>query len=107
MSPPLDCTTTTSVTCFSLAGWFGLQRDLFEIILGKCPFVTLYFNNQFKFGPRPSTTTPANELVIDLASSTVQKTTDTIKMNKLFATSSNDDKYAGSRHHSLSLLEPD
>ncbi|CAF1684886.1 unnamed protein product [Adineta ricciae] len=87
--------------------WFGLRRDLFEIILGKCPFITLYFNNQFKFGPRPSTTTPMNDIVIDVTTSSVQKNIELVNMNKLFATNTNNEKTLNNQHHLMSLLEPD
>lgn len=33
-----------------LIGWFGLRRNLCEIILDQCPFLSLYFNNRYKFG---------------------------------------------------------
>ncbi|UJR13766.1 hypothetical protein I4U23_000776 [Adineta vaga] len=87
--------------------WFGLRRDLFEIILGKCPFITLYFNNQFKFGPRSSTTTPMNDIIIDVTTSNVQKNIESITMNKLFATNITHEKSLHTEYDFMSLLEPD
>jgi len=34
--------------------WFGVRRDLCEIILFKCPLLQLYGNNSYKFVPRNS-----------------------------------------------------
>lgn len=86
-------------------GWFGLRRDLCEIILSKCPFISLYFNNQFKFGPRPSTTVPTNDIISDVTTPTVNKNFELINMNKLLTTNMNNEKNL--QYNLMSLLEPD
>jgi hypothetical protein len=94
--------------CFFLTGWFGLRRDLCEIILSQCPFISLYFNNQFKFGPRPSTTAPTNDIIIDVTTSTVNKNIESINMSKLLTTTNmNNEKNLGIQYNFMSLLEPD
>jgi len=92
---------------FLLIGWFGLRRDLCEIILSQCPFISLYFNNQFKFGPRPSTTVPTNDIIIDVTTSSVNKNFESINMNKLLATNMTNEKNLGIQYNFMSLLEPD
>ncbi|CAF1011177.1 unnamed protein product [Adineta steineri] len=87
--------------------WFGLRRDLFEIILGKCPFITLYFNNQFKFGPHSSTTAPTNNIIIDVTTSSVNKNNESMNMNKLLTANTNNEKNSSIQYHFMSLLEPD
>jgi len=87
--------------------WFGLRRDLCEIILSQCPFISLYFNNQFKFGPRLSTTVPANDIIIDVTTPNVNKNIESINMNKLLATNINNEKNLGVQYNLMSLLEPD
>lgn len=78
-------------------GWFGLRRDLCEIILGKCPFISPYFNNRFKFGPHPSD----DNLIIDMTGKNVE----ILNANKLPAT--NNEKNLATQNHFVSLLEPD
>jgi hypothetical protein len=85
---------------FYSLGWFGLRRDLCEIILGHCPFVSLYFNNQFKFVPRPST----NDLIIDLPN---EKNLEPLNMNKLSSKDTNNEKHLTTQYPFMSLLEPD
>jgi hypothetical protein len=96
----------TKIIFYSI-GWFGLRRDLCEIILGQCPFITLYFNNQFKFGPRPSTTVPTNDIIIDMTTSSINKNFESINMNKLSTANMTNEKNLASQHHFMSLLEPD
>jgi hypothetical protein len=81
-------------------GWFGLRRDLCEIILGHCPFISLYFNNRFKFPSRTST----NNLILDL---TTEKTFEPLNLNTLTSTDMNEEKNLARQYHFLSLLEPD
>jgi len=84
--------------------WFGLRRDLCEIILGQCPLLTLYGNNQFKFAPRSSTTVPTADLIIDLTNvSTMAKNNEPFNINKL----QTDTKNLSVHHHLMSLSEPD
>ncbi|CAF0995682.1 unnamed protein product [Adineta steineri] len=85
--------------------WFGLRRDLCEIILGQCPFVSLYFNNQYKFQTRPST----NDVVIDMTTSTIEKNIEpfNIQQFSLTTTETNNEKNLIAQHQFMSLLEPD
>jgi len=83
--------------------WFGLRRDLCEIILGQCPFVSLYFNNQFKFPSHPST----NDLIINLTSSTTEKNLEPLNLNKFSSIDTNNEKNLTTQYHFISLLEPD
>jgi len=88
---------------FSL-GWFGLRRDLCEIILGHCPFVSLYFNNQFKFPSRSST----NDLIINLTTATTEKIIEPpLNLNKLSTIETNNEKNLATQYHLISLFEPD
>ncbi len=84
-------------------GWFGLRRDLCEIILGQCPFVSIYFNNQFKFPSNPST----NDLIINLTSSTTEKNLEQLNLNKFSSIDTNNEKNLTTQYHFISLLEPD
>lgn len=95
------------IICFShrfriLTGWFGLRRDLCEILLDYCPFLPLYFNNQFKFPP-PRTSN--NELIIDL---TGKKNVDISNTNKRTSIIDiNDEKNLIKQDQFFSLLQPD
>ena len=92
----------------SLSGWFGLRRDPCEIILDRCPMASLYFNNHYKFGPRPSTAGSSNDLVIDLTSSAMGKQFEASLTNKTSIKGAAADKVVTPRDgHSTSLLEPD
>ena len=82
-------------------GWFGLRRDLCEIFLGRCPFVSLYFNNQYKFDTRTS----MNDVIIDLTTSTNEKNIESIHKSK--STITTKEKNLVTQHQSTSLLEPD
>jgi len=88
-------------------GWFGLRRDLCEIFLTQCPFISLYFNNQFKFGPRPSTTVPTNDTILDVPTSIGLKKFESIHMNKLLANSQTNEKNSRLDQSLMSLSEPD
>jgi hypothetical protein len=90
-----------------LAGWFGLRRDLCEILLGQCPVMTLFFNNQYKFGPRPSTTVPINDMIMDTGSSTTNKTFEAIHMNPLPTTTISKENQSTAKYQCMSLSEPD
>ena len=92
---------------FLVIGWFGLRRDLCEIILTQCPVISLYFNNQFKFAPRPSTTVPMNDIILDVSTSTIQKNFDPMNMNKLAAIDMANERALVSHYNFVSLLEPD
>jgi hypothetical protein len=74
-----------------LIGWFGLQRDLCDIILSQCPSISLYFNNQFKCESRPST----DDLLIDMTTKNLE------------ATNMNNDTHRAPQYHFISLSEPD
>lgn len=87
--------------------WFGLRRDLCEIFLTQCPFISLYFNNQFKFAPRPSTTVPTNDIIIDVPTSTNPKKIESINMSKLLANSQTNERNSRLAHSLMSLSEPD
>ena len=82
-------------------GWFGLRRDLCEILLGRCPFISLYFNNRYKFDTR----TPMNDVIIDLTTSTNEKNIESIHKSKLTVITK--EKNLVTQHQSASLLEPD
>lgn len=92
---------------FFRIGWFGLRRDLCEIVLGQCPSITLYFNNKFKFEPRPSTTVPTNDMILDITTSNLNKNLRSINMNKLSSTNMNNEKTRTINYNLMSLLEPD
>lgn len=92
---------------FVSIGWFGLRRDLCEIILSQCPVISLYFNNQFKFAPRPSTTVPMNDIILDVTTSTGQKNLESMNMNKLSAIDMANERTLVSHYNFVSLLEPD
>ncbi|CAF3615581.1 unnamed protein product [Rotaria socialis] len=87
--------------------WFGLRLDLCEIILGQCSFITLYFNNKFKFEPRPSTTVPTNDIVIDMTTANINKNAGSIQMKKLLSTNISIEKNRTVQSNFMSLLEPD
>lgn len=91
----------------SSIGWFGLRRDLCEIVLTQCPVISLYFNNQFKFAPRPSTTVPMNEIVLDVTTSTGPKHFESMNMNKSSAIGMTNERTLVSHCNFVSLLEPD
>lgn len=80
----------------SSLGWFGLRRDLCEIILDYCPFISLYFNNQFKYSSRSTT----NDLP-------TEKHLEPLFMNTLTSIDMNSEKNLTKQYHFLSLLEPD
>lgn len=69
--------------------------------------VSLYFNNHYKLGPRPSTADPSNDLVIDLTASTMSKQFEASLTNKTSIKEATADKVVATRGHSTSLLEPD
>ncbi|CAF0728423.1 unnamed protein product [Adineta ricciae] len=81
--------------------WFGLRRDLCEILLGRCPVISLYFNNQYKFDTRTS----MNDVIIDLTTSTNEKNIESIHKSKLTVVTK--EKNLVTQHQSASLLEPD
>ncbi|CAF0972993.1 unnamed protein product [Rotaria sordida] len=87
--------------------WFGLRRDLCEILLGQCPYITLYFNNKFKFEPRPSTTVPTNDIIIDIPTSNGNKNFGSMNMKKLLTANINNEKNRTIQSNLMSLLEPD
>lgn len=88
--------------------WFGLRRDLCEIFLGKCPTLTLYFNNQFKFGPRPSSTTPTNDVIVDIpVAMTASKAAEALRANSKLVASADQNKEIPAKYNYTSLLEPD
>ncbi|UJR33446.1 hypothetical protein I4U23_020891 [Adineta vaga] len=80
--------------------WFGLRRDPCEIILGQCPFISLYFNNQYKFATRSSVN---DTIIIDMTTSTTEKNPELFHGNKL----TTKEKNLTIQDQSISLLEPD
>jgi len=88
--------------------WFGLRRDLCEIILGICPLITLYGNNKFKFTTNPSATVPTNaDVIVDMTTSTISKNHDLFNGNKFSTIDIHHEKNLGTQHHLMSLSEPD
>ncbi|CAF4523973.1 unnamed protein product [Rotaria sp. Silwood1] len=83
--------------------WFGFRRNLCEIILDQCPFISLYFNNQFNFEPHSS----GNDLISDMTISTTVKNPESININKLTIKDTNNQKNLTTQYHFISLLEPD
>ena len=76
--------------------------------------MTLYFNNQFKMGPRPSTTVPTNDITIDISATpagmsaaTASKHFENIHMNQRMTGHPNQEKDLGLKYNCMSLLEPD
>ncbi|CAF0729582.1 unnamed protein product [Rotaria sordida] len=83
--------------------WFGLRRNLCEIILDQCPFISLYFNNQFKFRSHSS----RNDLISDMTILTTVKNLESININKLTIPDTDNQTNLTTQYHFISLLEPD
>ena len=66
--------------------------------------MTLFFNNQFKLGPRPSTTMATNDIIVDLNAAATGKTSEIIHLNQRLTTNEKD---LAAKYNCLSLLEPD
>ena len=55
-------------------------------------------------GPRPSTTVPTNDIIVDMTTSTTSKPTEILQMNQRLTTNEKD---LTEKYNFMSLLEPD
>ena len=96
------CISEFNIT-FHFTGWFGLRRNLCEIILDRCSCISIYCNNQFKSESHLS----RNDSLLDITTSTASQNIQSMSIQKLSIIKNKNENILTKQFNNTSLLEPD